>query len=249
MGADGLAKHGYTVEFGYFQGTCRGSRRPPVQQDRAITDATIVGLGEYAKECDASAERFGSGAALPKRIKTGEKLNRVTYKYEPVYIEFATGTADQQRTAIGLAIAECESDARHARAHARDLKKMADELHGTPLVLIVDEPKVKVAKPVVDVKAGTVTGSFGSKAARKAELDKITRAYEKQIRALQDICLSIPHDQRSEEQSEVYYAPMYPHHWKPKHSALALKVFPQAAGIMVAIEELVAAREVVKNAP
>lgn len=244
-----LAKHGYTVEFGYFNGTCRGSDRQPVQTDRTITDATIESLGRYAAECDESAARLRDGAISPGRIRTGDKLNRTTYKYEATYIAFADGTLAQQVRAVEMAVAGAESDARGARAHAVGLQQMADKYHGTAWVLIVDEPKATPAsKPVVDVKTATVTGAFGSKAARKEELDKINRAFEKQIHNLQAIYLAIPHDQRTEEGSQVYYAPMYPHQWKPKHSAQALKVFPQATDIVKAIEELVAAREAVKAA-
>lgn len=245
-----LAKHGYTVEFGYFSGTCRGSERKPVQAERTITDATILGLGKYAGECDMSAAHLKSGAVNPVRIHTGDKFNPTTRRYEAQYIAFGDGTAAQQTRAIELAVAGAESDARGARAHAKGLQQMADELHGTPLVLIVDEPKPAPApKATVDVKTATVTGTFGSKADRKAELDKINRRFEQQTHKLQAIYLNVPNVARTEEMTAVYYAPMYPHQWKAKHSAAALKVFPQAAEIVKAIEELVAAREAVKAAP
>jgi len=130
-------------------------------------------------------------------------------------------------------------------------------LHGTALVAIsdmeraaMDEAAARAAnKAKVDIKAGTVTGTFASKAERKAELDKINHAFSKCTDELQEFYLRIPHDQRTPAQMEVYYTPMYPHQWKPKHSAAALKEFPQAATIVAKIEDLVAAREAVKSAP
>jgi hypothetical protein len=252
-----LAKHGYTVEYGYFNGTCRGSDRQPIQTERTITDATIVGLGKFAAECDESAANLRAGTTHPSRIKTGEKLNPATSRYEAVYIAWEAGSDYQKLQAVERAVNGAERDASHARAHARSLKKMAEELHGTALVAIddfrkaADEAKArKAAKPTVDVKAATVSGAFGSKAARKEELDKINRLYSKQIDALQAIYLALPsHERELGKRTEVYYAPMYPHQWKAKHSALALKEFPQAAAIVAEIEQLVAAREAVKAAP
>lgn len=248
--ADGLANHGYTVQFGFFKGTCRGSSKQPVQVERTITDATIDALHDYAAGCDAAVRNLKTGVSFPSRILTGQKLNRTTYKYEDVHIAFADGTQAQQTRAIELAIMSEESDARGARGHAKGLKEMANRLHGTALVLIDDMVKAAPApKATVDVKAAKVTGAFGSKAARKDELDKLNRVYERQIDALQAIFLAVPHDARTQEQTDVYYAPHNLCNWRPKHSAAALKVFPQAKDIVTAIEELVAAREAVKAAP
>lgn len=253
----GLAKHGYTVDYGFFNGTCDGSDRQPVQTERSVTDATIEGLGKFAVKCDTTAAKMKAGEAHPDLIKTGENLNRDTNRYEPVYITWEQGTPDRQRRAVELAIHALEGDARHARAHARYLLEMADRLHGAALVAIsdleraaMDEAAARARNKVkVDVKTGTVTGAFGSKAERKAELDKINRAFEKCTRQLQDIYLAMPSDQRTDANTAVYYAPMYPHQWKPKHSAAALREFPQAAAIVAQIEELVTARESVKSAP
>lgn len=243
-----LAKHGYTVEFGYFRGTCSGSGKKPIQQDRTITDATIVAMHEYAAGCDKDAEDLRSGKTLPTKIKTGQKL--LAGKYQPVYIPFSEGSPEQQTKAVELFIAMAESGARHARAHASDLKKLADRLHGTELVLIV-EP-VKTEKPVttVDVKTAKVTGTFATKTARQAELDKVAREYQRIEKALHQLTLDVPNDQRTKEQTDVYYAiPMYLHQWKAKHSAMVLKVFPQAQEIVTEIEQLVKVREAIRSAP
>lgn len=246
-----LAKHGYTVEFGFFRGTCDGSDRQPVQIERSHTDATIVWLREYAEREDSVVAQLKAGKMHPTRIKTGQELNRSTFKYEPVYIEWSAGTVEQQRKAVELAIAMSESDARHARAHAKGLAQMANLFHGRPLVAIADlEAKAAPApQAVVDVKAGKVIGAFGSKAARKNEMDKLNREYERLHRAIQEIYLALPHGQRTEAKTEVYYGPMGLHQWRAKHSAQALKEFPQAADLVAQIEELVKAREAIKAAP
>ena len=40
-----LAKHGYTVEYGFFNGTCRGSDELPLEHDRELADATMESVG------------------------------------------------------------------------------------------------------------------------------------------------------------------------------------------------------------
>jgi hypothetical protein len=50
-----LSKHGYTVDWGYFNGVCGGAHHLPLEQDRTIVDAFVVRLREgakYAREND-----------------------------------------------------------------------------------------------------------------------------------------------------------------------------------------------------
>ena len=42
-----LAKHGYTVDFGYFDGICKGSDRKPLEVDKSFSEATIVRISEW----------------------------------------------------------------------------------------------------------------------------------------------------------------------------------------------------------
>jgi len=256
-----LAKHGYTVDYGYFSGTCRGSDNRPVQTDRTITDDTVTGLGVYAAQRAADAEKLKAGDTHPTKIKTGEKFNTTTRRFEPVLIDFAAGTPVQQHDAVQAAIARAESEAGHARAHAVSLKKMADELHGKPLVAIDDfrkaQDEARAAKrttAVVDMKAATVSGTFGSKAARKEELDKISRKFEKEYDKIREVYLALPRDAEgrrvaTEQQTEVYYGCHYPHEFTAKRRAAVLKAFPQCADIVAELDTLVAARNAVKSAP
>mgnify|MGYP003136073953 CR=1 FL=1 len=42
-----LAKHGYTVDFGYFDGVCTGSDRKPLEVDKSFSEATIFRISEW----------------------------------------------------------------------------------------------------------------------------------------------------------------------------------------------------------
>jgi len=248
---NGLALHGYTVKFGYFNGTCDGSNNAPIQIDRTMTDATIVGLHNYAARQDETAEKLQAGETHPVNVQVGKKYDTNKHKHVPIYVPFDEANPEQQKKAVELAVMECESNARHARSHATDLAALADRLHGTELVAIseLELRAVKPPKAVVDIKAATVTGTFGSKAARKAELDKLNREFSDLHSKLQRLYLAMPHTQRTEANTEVYYGPSMLHQWRAKHSAAALKEFPEAVDLVAKIEELVKAREAIKAAP
>lgn len=45
-----LAKHGYSVDYGYFNGVCTGADNLPIELDRTIADKTIIRINNYIKE-------------------------------------------------------------------------------------------------------------------------------------------------------------------------------------------------------
>lgn len=62
-----LAKHGYTVEHGFFEGECPGSHNLPLEHDHTMTDNIIDDLTRQADR-------------IQKQIDDGIKM--VTYRYE-----------------------------------------------------------------------------------------------------------------------------------------------------------------------
>jgi len=62
-----LAKHGYTVEHGFFEGECPGSHNLPIEVDHTMTDNIIEDLGRQADRIEA-------------QIAVGIKM--VPYRYE-----------------------------------------------------------------------------------------------------------------------------------------------------------------------
>lgn len=54
---DGLAKHGYTVPHGWFQGTCSGSGKLPVELDTTVLDATVAFLTTRGRELKVTTEQ------------------------------------------------------------------------------------------------------------------------------------------------------------------------------------------------
>jgi len=51
---NGLAKHGYDVTWGFFNGTCNGADNLPIQLDRTLADTTITNLDEEANKLESA---------------------------------------------------------------------------------------------------------------------------------------------------------------------------------------------------
>lgn len=91
---------------------------------------------------------------------------------------------------------------------------------------------------------------FTSKAAQQEALRDLNSAFELLKRDITGLVLDIEHDARTADHDDVYWnLADYPHNWKAKHSALALRVFPQTAATVAQIEALVEFRAAVKAAP
>lgn len=254
-----VAKHGYKVTFGYFHGVCPGGRGyKPAEFDVSLTHKVIVDCTEQAKEQDQLAAALRNGITVPETFdrwnaaKIIQKKNPWVLRYDARggydTLPIAEATPDERKRAIDGAIYKHESTAKGLREHAKALVALVLPRFGQSL-FDANEVKPEPVQAVVDIKAAKVTGSFATKQARKDALTKISREFEIQKRALHDLCLDVPHAERTAAQDEVYWGPSELHNWRPRHSAQALKVFPQSKDIIARIEELYKAREAVKAAP
>lgn len=255
-----IAKHGYEV-VGYFVGTCQGSDRKPAEHEVTYTHKVIDFCTATAQTHDESIVALQNGAVVPETFKRWNSTKLVTHT--PTYgkpynttggddvLPIAKASQAERAKAIKLAIHDHELIASQLRSHAKGLIQYVLPRLGQPLYAVADlnKPVAKPAAPTVDVKAAKVVGTFATKAARKEALDRLNRTFDKAQRRLQGLYLAMPRDQRTEAKTEVYYGPSQLNHWRPKHSRQALNEFPEAAGIVEEIEQLVAAREAVKAAP
>lgn len=133
-----LAKHGYTVDWGFFNGTCQGSDNPPLEQDTTLNVAIVAELGKRAAALDVEAEgeitkvrvQVGSEYKNGKRVAITAVLDREAFaasdcrKYG--YYDF-----DQQVEYTRRAL---RRQAELFRAHAADLNRLRDTRHGQPLI-------------------------------------------------------------------------------------------------------------------
>lgn len=89
---------------------------------------------------------------------------------------------------------------------------------------------------------------FNSLAAQKEAIRDVNAAYELLCREIQNMYLNIPNADRNEAQENVYFGLPALHNWKDHHNNFVLDVFQQAAPIVAQIQDLVAFRNVIKNA-
>ena len=73
---NGLAKHGYDVSWGFFNGVCSGADNLPIQLDRTLADKTIARSEEHTSELQS---RLHLVCRLPlenkKKIKNKQNKN------------------------------------------------------------------------------------------------------------------------------------------------------------------------------
>lgn len=133
-----LAKHGYTVSgWGFFNGTCYGADRLPLEQDHELTDRIIVDLmAQHDKSCDM-ADDLNMRRTDPVKCKTGTvrandpKTGRSSWV--DVLQPYAECTEYQQREARERQAWALLQDAKQCKSHAEMLRDLIVRVHGKPL--------------------------------------------------------------------------------------------------------------------
>ena len=128
-----ISKHGYTVDNGWFEGTCMGADSKPLQHERKIADKTVIYLQDLAsklskqnalgvdgiKEVTISVYPSGSTYRSVKEKRTKETYERKYGTWENCQKhELWYNTINQERLA----------------KMAQDVKETADKIFGTKLL-------------------------------------------------------------------------------------------------------------------
>jgi hypothetical protein len=144
-----LAKHGYTVDWGFFNGVCSGAHDKPLEHDHSHTDAIIKVLREVeAVNADKRAADLKSGAVEPTFYRRGKWDGRKC-RFEQIECTRAELSDYDAQQAILGAIHRAESKARHARSHASMLEKLIETRFGQPLYPVSDRKELTVGDRVL----------------------------------------------------------------------------------------------------
>lgn len=122
-----MAKHGYTVEHGWFQGACSGESSEPMQKSRTRTDGIVAQVRADVAKLLEQKNKLEAGTAKP------EFINRGTER-KPDLIPFAEGDKFDQQKAVQQVIRSLTIKAEMGTDFANVLVEMADKYHGTPLI-------------------------------------------------------------------------------------------------------------------
>ena len=143
-----VAKHGYTVEHGFFSGVCSGSHYVPMQESREATNAAIEAVRSEVAELRVRAGALRAGKIHPPSVKS----NR--YGAEPIAWEDASEY--QRAEAVKSAAWTAERRAEIGERFADQLDALAAQTLGTPLVEVRLD-----AKPEIEV--GSVVTIHGKR--------------------------------------------------------------------------------------
>jgi hypothetical protein len=124
-----MAKHGYTVESGWFKGVCAGKHFAPIQVSREQTDTLIVSVRKQVLEIIAKADLVASGEIKPTTITRHPHSKKAME-----FIPFAEATAYEQRDAIRALEWNYRRTAEMGTSFADMMVQVADKYHGKALV-------------------------------------------------------------------------------------------------------------------
>lgn len=131
-----IAKHGYTTDYGFFNGTCNGSDHLPMEQDILITNRQIELLASHAGELVAQSQRE-TFETLPfevyegrdnrgRRIKTTIRLTPEEYAADKRFYGKWEHAENSHRHALAR-------QAEYLTGIARELEGWRGQYHGQPL--------------------------------------------------------------------------------------------------------------------
>jgi hypothetical protein len=146
----GVAKHGYTVKNGWFEGVCHGNGFPPIQVARDEADRVVAAVRDEVVMLRRKIELIDAGKITPEFVKG--HYSALLRDYEQ--IPFAKASAFQQQEAVKSLSWQTESRARSGESWARDFESLINSVHGTPLV----EVKIEAPDPILAGEKRTLDG-------------------------------------------------------------------------------------------
>lgn len=144
-----VAKHGYTVEHGWFQGVCPGADYEPIEQSRGALDQLVVDLRRWAGNAEDEARKLERREIDPEG--KWSSYSEMGYRKRKL-IPYETLLPYEQADCRDHAVHANRRKAEDMRRAADDLLTLADRVHGQPLIEVVLDADAKAIKPGDKVK-------------------------------------------------------------------------------------------------
>jgi hypothetical protein len=139
-----IAKHGYTTDYGFFNGVCGGSDHLPLELDTALNIATVAAMLKFAanKAAEAEAEITNVEMQTGSHLVRGrrEAIMTVVDRAEFATLNHTYTTFDAQVDLVRLRLRRI---AEVVRADAATLDALRDRVHGQPLQERLAKPAIK----------------------------------------------------------------------------------------------------------
>lgn len=140
---DGMAKHGYTVDWGYFHGTCAGAGLPPIEQYPQGATVWAARLREISDRKADEALKYEQGELEPEGMRQrysefGRRKVRI--------IPYAELNDRQKRECRAITAGEARHVSKELRALADYLDRLVAEVGGQPLLEVkLNDPSKAIA--------------------------------------------------------------------------------------------------------
>lgn len=141
-----LAHHGYTVEHGYFHGTCYGARELPLEVSRELLDRNLEGVARQCERWEDEALKLEQREIDPKGKTVRERGPVVNGRREHVdrFIPYAELKEWDKQTLRDHEVYMLRRNAKGLRQWADDMRALAEKVHGKPLIEIKVNDQSKV---------------------------------------------------------------------------------------------------------
>lgn len=158
-----IAKHGYTVEWGFFNGTCSGSHSKPLEQDKWLTEKMINHLRAEGQEMAAKTIADIKTASLTIRTQqktyTFNKDSNIEEELGNFFLMFGAPTFEEL---AGDNLAVIHRQAKSVLDHADYLTHLIEKRHGQELYPAPKQQEVE--------RINEVYNKYQRAVSRKAEL-------------------------------------------------------------------------------
>jgi hypothetical protein len=164
-----IAKHGYTVDWGWFNGTCEGSDNAPVEHDLALLNITANSLMARAENFESITIDKITDVTVTTRTQSGEKIETICTDQAEVEL---TGSRDTFARLAEVKLFSLKQHAKHLRSHVAMLYGIAKERHGA-------EPYEVKQLEAAAAKASAEKAARPTKASVKRFVEGLNREFSK----------------------------------------------------------------------
>lgn len=123
-----MSKHGYTVERGWFEGTCPGQFHQPLELERSYTDEVVALIRADVAKMEQDLESYRNGTGHPAEVSVYSTRATKMVAWEDAR-EF------ERINGLKQAIYSTEAHIERGAEVANTLAELADEVHGTKLTV------------------------------------------------------------------------------------------------------------------
>lgn len=176
-----IAKHGYVVENGWFQGVCSGHNYQPMQLDVTATNVIIAQVNADIVKLQETLVSYTNGVKTPSSV-TRRKYDATIRDYISVTTNWADLSAYDQDHELKAAIYYLQNRINSGNSFISTMNRLINDYHGQPLREVVKgEGPTKIAlgesrkrrgvvMTVVEIRSHYVYATIGDRANAKAKI-------------------------------------------------------------------------------